>query len=322
VEGKLMVAQQAVYYARPEVLQNKVPKTFKFTPVADYWYLKSGAHTSFCPESGHDPNCIRFEMQWFYVPVCYGYWYLKTPIDVKSQMPGSGHTLIFAQFDSMIRVGWGTWILQNSRGFQVLNADTRDVLWEVWDEKIMQGDNTWTTNKYPLKVDVSTVAKIDVGLIGVLRCLTGAFNTHFANMFVTFEYVPTTPPEPATVHIYVYDRQTSKPIGGALVQLLSGQKVIAQGYTGGDGWVTFNNVPAGVEGVSYTLDIMKSGYVEYTDSIDVVPAENSFKFALTPVPSPPIPWEWIIAGAAVVVIGGVAIAATRRKGPEVVVVSK
>jgi hypothetical protein len=137
---------------------------------------------------------------------------------------------------------------------------------------------------------------------------------------LTVEYVPSTPPTPATVHIYVYNRQTSKPVGSALVQLLSGDKIIAQGYTGSDGWVTFNNVPSGEEGVSYTLDVLKSGFVEYKESVDIVPGENSIKVALTPSPTPPIPWEWIIAGAAVVVIGGVAIAATRRKGPEVVVV--
>jgi hypothetical protein len=315
-----MVTQQAVYYARPETLQERVPKTFKLFPVADYWYLQDGAHTGFCPESGHEPNCIRFEMQWFYVPVCYGTWFLKTSIDVKAQMPGSGHTLTFAQFDSMIRIGWGTWILENTRAFGVFNAETRDTLWDVWNEKIMQGDNAWITNKYPMKVDVSRVAKIDVGLLGVLRCLTGGFNTHFANMLITFEYEPETRPEPATVRIYVYDRQTAKPVSGALVQLLSGSKIVAQGYTGGDGWVTFNNVPAGEEGVSYTLLVAKSGYEEYKDSVDVVPGENSFRVPLVAVPSPPIPWEWIIGGAAVVVIGGVAIAATRKKPEEKVIV--
>jgi hypothetical protein len=312
-----MVTQKAVYYARPEVLGEKVPKTFKFTPVADYWYAESGSSgTYFCPESGHEPNCIKYDMGWWYVPVTHGRWFLKTPIDVKTHMPGSGHTLIFAQLDSMIRVGKLTWILENTRSFAVLNADTRDVLWDVWNEKIMQGDNSWVTNKYPMKVDVSAVPKIDVGLLSVLRCLTGGFQTHFANMLITFEYIPTTPPTPATVHIYVYNRQTSKPVGSALVQLLSGEKIIAQGYTGGDGWVTFNNVPAGEEGVSYTLDVLKSGFVEYKESVDIVPGENSIKVALTPSPTPPIPWEWIIGGVAVVVIGGVAIAAVTRRKPE------
>ena len=312
--------RQAVYYARPETLQEKVPKTFKLFPVADYFYLKEGAHTDFCPEPGHEPNCIRFRMEWYYTPVCHGWWYLKTPIDVQAEMPGSDHTFTFAQLDSMIRVGWGTWILQNTRAFGLLNAETRDVIWDVWDEKIWQGDNTWQTNKYPVKIDVSRVAKIDVGLIGVLRCLTGGFNTHFSNMLVTFEYVPKTPPEPATVRIYVYNRQTAKPVKGALVQLLSGNKVVAQGYTGGDGWVVFENVPAGAEGISYTLLVMVSGYEEYKDSVDVMPGENVFRVALVPKPTQPIPWEWIIGGVAVVAVGGVVMAATRPKKPEVVVV--
>jgi hypothetical protein len=137
---------------------------------------------------------------------------------------------------------------------------------------------------------------------------------------LTVEYIPATPPEPATVHIYVYNRQTSSAVGGALVQLLSGNKIVAQGYTAGDGWVVLKNVPAGAEGVSYTLLVAKGGYEEYKDSVDVVPGENSFRVALVPSPSPPIPWEWIIGGAAIVVIGGVAIAATRKRPEERIIV--
>jgi hypothetical protein len=139
---------------------------------------------------------------------------------------------------------------------------------------------------------------------------------------LTVEYIPETPPQPATVHIYVYNQETAAPVDGALVQLLSGNKIVAQGYTGRDGWVTLHNVPAGVEGVSYTLLVTKSGYEEYKESIDVVPGENTFRVALVPKPAAPIPWEWIIAGAAVVVIGGVAIAATRKKPEERVIVVK
>ena len=193
-------------------------------------------------------------------------------------------------------------------------------MWEVRNEQIVQGDNKWETNKYEPNVDVSNVSRIDVRLYGRLDVWTGYFDTHFAKMLITFEYVPEVPPEPATVKIYVYDRQTNKPIGGALVQILSGNKIIAEGYTRSDGWVVFNNVPAGFEGISYTLLVTKSGYHDYSDSIDVVPGTNEFRVALTPIPSPPIPWNWIIGGAAVIVIGGTAMALMGRKSREIVVV--
>jgi hypothetical protein len=304
-------------------LLDKVPKTFKFTPVADWWYPTDGwchqHNTDFCPLPGHEPNCIRFNVEAWYLFKGVGTYRLKTPIDIQGTMPGSDHKLTCASIDALIDVGPLTWITQNDRSLTIY-GDT-DILFKAEGEKIAQGDKTWITNNFKdINKPIANYKTLDVELFACISVLTGAFSTHYSNVMLTVEYIPTTPPEPATVHIYVYDRQTSKPVGGALIQLLSGSKVVAEGYTGGDGWVTFNNVPAGVEGVSYTLDIMKSGYVEYKDSIDVVPGENSFRFALTPVPSPPIPWEWIIAGAAVVVIGGVAIAATRKKPEEKVIV--
>jgi len=316
---------QHVYLARPEVLAEKVPKTFKLFPVADYFYPAGGwchqHNTEFCPEPGHEPNCIRWHVAWSDIFAGVGTYKLKTPIRIKDQMPGTGHMLTFAQFDGMLKIGWGTWITEHSRSFTIY-ADS-DVAFRVEGDKISHGDNTWITNKYPMKVDISRYDTLDVELWQKLTVLTGGFSAHWANTLITVEYVPTTPPTPATVHIYVYDRQTSKPVGGALVQLLSGNKIVAQGYTGSDGLVTFQNVPGGEEGVSYTLLVAKSGYEDYKDEVEVVPGENSFRVPLVPIPTPPLPdWvKWLAIGSAVVVVGGVAIAATRKPAkPEVVVV--
>jgi len=306
------------YPARPEVLQGRVSKTVKLIPVKDYWYLVEGINTHPCPEPGHDPNCIRFEAS--LIQGSRGVWRLKVPIDVYRSMPGSGHVLALAQLDSMIRIGWGTWIVKNDRAFSVVDADTGDVLWEAVNEMIFQGDGKFETNTYKPNVSVSGIRRIDVVLSSLMLCVTGGFSTHFANMMLTFEYVPDKPPEPATVKVYVYDRQTNRPVRGAFVQILAGDKVVAEGYTGWDGWAVFSNVPACEEGTGYALLVSKSGYHEHKDVIEVFPGENSFRVALTPMPSPPIPWEWILAGVAVVTIGGVAIASAARRRPEVVVV--
>jgi hypothetical protein len=234
-------------------------------------------------------------------------------------MPGSDHKLTFASIEALIDIGWGTWITQNDRSLTIYGDN--DILFKAEGEKIAQGDKTWITNNFKdLDKPITNYKTLDVELFARVSCVTGGFSTHYRNVMLTVEYVPETPPQPATVRIYTYNRQTAAAVGGALVQLLSGNKVVAEGYTGRDGWVTLYNVPAGVEGVSYTLLVTKSGYEEYKESIDVVPGENTFRVALVPKPAAPIPWEWIIGGAAIVVIGGVAIAATRKKPEEKVIV--
>lgn len=309
----------STYTAQPGVLQERVPKTFKLFPVADYWYPAGGFcgqhNTDFCPASGHEPNCIRFYHEWWHIFPGVGTYRLKTPIDVKGTMPGTGHKLTFASIEALVDIGWGTLILANSRRLTIYGDN--DILFQAVDEKIAQGDKTWTTNNFKdINKDVSGYSNLNVELYAKTSVLTGGFSAHYRYIMLTVEYIPETPPEPATVKIYVYNRQTGKPVGGALVQLLSGNKIVAQGYTGGDGWITLSNVPAGAEGVSYTLLVTKGGFEEYKDSVDVVPGENSFRVALVPIPTPPIPWEWILGGAAAVVVGGVIIAAATRKKPE------
>jgi hypothetical protein len=320
-EGKVLVTQQAVYYARPEVTQNKVPKTFKFTPVADWWYPAGEwcrqHNTDFCPR--HEPDCIRFNNEWWYLFKGVGTYRLKTPIDIKGAMPGSDHKLTFASIEALIDIGWGTWITANDRSLTIY-GDT-DILFKAEGEKIAQGDKAWITNNFKdIDKPIANYKTLNAELFACVGVMTGAFSTHYRNVMLTVEYVPETPPQPSTVRVYTYNRQTAAAVGGALVQLLSGNRVVAQGYTGRDGWVTLQNVPAGVEGVSYTLLATKSGYEEYKDSVNVVPGENMFKVALVPIPAAPIPWEWIIGGTAVVVIGGVAMAATRKRPEEKVIV--
>ncbi|MEM1522308.1 MAG: carboxypeptidase-like regulatory domain-containing protein [Thermofilaceae archaeon] len=302
--------------ARAEVLQERVPKTYRFVPIQDYFYPAGGwceqHNTEFCPEAGHEGLCIRWRAEWWYVFAGVGRYRLKVPINIRSEMPGSGHVLAFAKVKAMINVGWGTWIISNNRSFTVY-ADG-NVAFKVEDEKIAQGDNAWIENRYLPKVDISNNERLDVELWSRLLVATGGFRTHMAEPMITIEYVPETPPEPATVRVYVYDRQTNRAVGGALVQLLSGSKIVAQGTTDRSGTVTFTNVPAGVEGVSYALKVVKSGYEVYEEAVEVKPGENSFLVALVPTPVSIPEWvKYAVVGGIVVVGGGVAMAALRRE---------
>ncbi len=317
---------QKAVLARPEVLQQKVPRTFVLVPVAN-WFYPAGRwceqhNTEFCPESGHAPNCIRWHAAWSDLFRTTGVYRLKTPISIKNEMPGTNHTLTYAQIEAMINTDWGTWIIDNERVFAIYADGNR--MFRAEGEEIAQKENAWQTNNYPMKVDISQYSQLDVGLFSRLWCLTGAFRTHLRNVTFTVEYVPEVPPKPATIHVHVYDSQTSRPVKGAYVQILSGNKVIAPGYTGSDGWVTFYNIPGGEEGVSYTLSVLKSGYEKYLDEITVAPGEWSFAVPLVPIPTPPLPdWvKWAAIGSAVVVAGGIAMAAVSRKPakPEVYIV--
>ena len=317
-----------VYMAKPEVLAGKVPKTFKLWPTNVLWYLVGGHNTWICDEHVEPdvgPYCIKFAHEWDWFWVGKGIWRLKSPINIRTEMPGTGHMLTYVELKSMYRLGWGTWVLQNGRRLSIYGDETE--VWRVEGAKIVQRKDGFppdaeNPNKYSIKVDVSPYSKLDVELWASNEVFTGYLETHYANVLLTVEYVPETPPEPATVKVYVYNRQTGSAIIGAYVALLSGNKIVASGYTGSDGWVTLHNIPAGVEGVSYTLLVTAGGFHEYKDSVDVVPGENMFRVALAPVPAPPIPWEWVVGGIAAVVIGGVVIATMRRRAPPVVVVKE
>jgi hypothetical protein len=310
-----------VFQARPAVLQGRVPKTFKLFPVNDYWFTVGFAHnTEFDPTPGHFPYCIRFHHNWNELFAGVGTWRLKTKIDVQGTMPGTDHKLTFVTIQAMIEVGSLTGLLGNERSFTIYGDDF--VLFRAEGERIVQGDKQWVVNNFKdINVPV-TYPTMDAELSAYVRALTGGVAVHYAWMMFTVEYIPKTPPEPATVNIFVSNQQTGNPVGGALVQLLSGNKIVAQGTTGSDGWVSLKNVPAGVEGVSYTLIISKAGFEDYKDAIDVVPGVNTFRFALVPKPGLQIPWQWVALGIGVIVVGGVAMAAMRRRPerPEIVVV--
>ena len=314
-----------VYQARPEVLQGRVPKTFKLFPVSKVWYPEDifgcWPNSTYC--SAHEPYCIVIWHTWSDFFASGRDWRLKTKIDVKGTMPGTDHKLTHVRIDSMYQenqVGWA-WVWANTRKFAVLNADTREVLWKVEGDQIMQKKNEWVKNEYEPNVEV-WAPRLDAWLRLGLLVRTGWMACHYANMILTFEYVPKEPPEPATVRVYVYDRQTSKPIEGAYVALLSGNKVVADGRTRRDGWAVLNNVPAGVEGISYTLKVRRDGYQEYSDAVEVKPGVNEFGVALVPLPSPPPPdWlKWAIIGGIVIVVGGTAMAYARRKAEKPMVV--
>lgn len=286
------------YNAKPYA-GTKYPKTFDFKPIEDWFYLAKGNWTGICDV--HE-NCIKYWMGWEYVPVSNGDWLLKTPIDTKTNMPGIDHMLSVASIEASIGVGAFVSILQNSRTFGVYSAGS--ALWEIADAKITQGqgiDNFLKNSFVNINRDLSAVSSLDVKIGAVLRCATGGFEVHYRLPVIQVMYVPSTPPQPAVVTIIVANRQTGMGIKGAEVTLVSGQSVIADGFTSADGGVIFNNVPGGMSGISYALIVRKNGYHEVTEELEVLPGENAPHLTyMTPIPTTPLP-SWL--GYAVLGIG-------------------
>jgi hypothetical protein len=300
-----------------EALGERLSKAFSLYPVQNYWYLENGSNTEFCPD--HFPDCIRFRYEWWFPTPGAGTWSLKAPINPQSECPGTDHRLLSFQVDGWFSNYWAFGI-GDKRKITVRDVRTTDNIWSVEDQSISMGDHTWITNFYSIKKDVSKYTSLNVSLWAGIACTTGGIERHFARMIMTIDYVPSVPPQPATVTIFVKNRETAMGISGAYVALKSGNLVVAQAYTDFSGKVVFHNVPAGVEGVSYTLVATASGFEDYSDAVDILPGDNSLTINMVPKPLA-IPTEWIIAGGAVLVIAGVAVAmGMRGKGERIVVV--
>lgn len=324
---------RGVAYANAEVLQERVPKTYSLYPIDTYWYLRERTrdgyaprYTEICREEGHYPNCIKYHNAWSDPLTALGEWELKTPINFKGDAPGSGHRLTFVQLKGMYRVDPGTWTLQDDRWVVIFSKkdSVEERLWYASGNQLERGNNQWYTNRYSLDIDLSPYPNFSVYLNNLLKVLTGRAETHYAEMIVTIDYIPGQPPEPATVKVAVRNRQTARPVSGARVALKSGERIIAEGYTDLNGEITMYNIPAGVEGVSYTLVVSASGFYDYSGSVEVKPGTNAFSIDLAPKPfswEELTLWQWLLIGGAVVVVGGVAMAAIgRAAGRERIVV--
>lgn len=233
-------------------------------------------------------------------------------------MPGIDHTLTFVSVKCMVKADWGTHVQEHSRHIRIYGDS--DILFEVSAKTIQYGDRQWYENRYLANIPI-TYPHLNAEIFSLLRFYSGAMSSHFYQVLATVEYVPTVPPEPATVRVHVYNRATGASVGDALVRLMSGDKVVASGYTAGDGWVELLNVPGGVEGISYTLKISAGGYENYEEAKDVVPGVNEFDIPLVPIPTPPLPWWvwWLVGG--VVVVGAITIIPPllKREKPIIVV---
>jgi hypothetical protein len=209
------------------------------------------------------------------------------------------------------------------------SADSSLQLWvdgaRRWDSGSMpSSQNAWNNKEWTLNIKLGEAKKLELAIWEkAWISVAGSIRRHVAGqdgnpIHLIGRYFTDEPPEMADVSIRVLNREKMTPVEGAYVALKVGDIVKVDGYTHADGRVLFQNIEEG----AYMLYVYKEGYHELNTGIDVKPPKVDTTVYLTAVPSPPIPWTWIAIGVGVVVIGGVAIAATRRKPEERIVVVK
>jgi hypothetical protein len=319
----LSIAQQDGIF-----LRTMYPRTYSFSPLSSYFYFTEQVNAIFCDEH---TDCIK--LPWtLNDPVTGESRYtvkLANPINIQADMPGSDHTLTHAEIQAQYNVSWFT-VTKNERLFKVDNDGSTDI-WKVEGEKIVMNNGSFFKNVYgtaedPLNISLSAYSKINVQIHNITDGFplpgVGGFTTHLRSPLITIMYTPSVPPQPATVTIRVTNKQTGTPIKNAFVELLAGNVVVANGYTKDDGTVSFNNIPGGMTGISYTLDITANGFHEYSESISIKPGSNSFSYSLVPIPIPPTPsWVyWVVGGVAALGAITVIPSLVKKKEEEKIVV--
>jgi hypothetical protein len=172
---------------------------------------------------------------------------------------------------------------------------------------------SWNKIEFPDQpIDLSGMNVLNAGIwanLVTLPLLRAEF--HFMGMeLVVSADVEEDVVEKATVRVCVKDSKTSRAIPLASVELWS-DRLVKSGRTGLSGCATLSDVPTTRTGARYKLVASASGYASTSKPVIVVPGLNDFEVEL--VWSVPGWLKWGLIGAGAVVIGGTAIAYTRRE---------
>lgn len=217
-----------------------------------------------------------------------GWWDLNTPINIPTQMPGTGQKLTGFHYECMHQYGFGCG--PSDVGTSVIlikNGGT------FYDQRVNCPKDAWFLGDVNLTEDLTTNLQLNVSLFqitGAITCLSWA-KVHFRNFYLTGVYYSEIPPPTATVEIDVTDLDTGMGISEAEVRLLSEVYNYGPAYTDG-GMATLTNVNYG----TYTLKISKSQYKTLSTPISVnTPLVHpSAPYALEFIGGDGLPWWWWI----------------------------
>jgi len=212
-------------------------------------------------------------------------------------MPGIKQKLLEVSIESLLDngVSWGYIIFDNSLR---LIADSA----EIFKRSIVHSGSDWKLNKWALDEDLSTVQLLDIDMHMDLDAGVGYATLHNAKLKLSGEYYTDDPPETATVRLTVLNSKTGALVKNAYIALMSGARIVADGYTDG-GEIIFENIDEG----SYTVKVLASGYYAFEQSIEVEPPMVWYEIKIVPIPTAPIPWWTWYAVGGVMALGAITV---------------
>jgi hypothetical protein len=190
----------------------------------------------------------------------------------------------------------------------------------IFERPVTHYGDRWKDNIFEPLLDISTVKNLDVQLyLAAHGFWVGWCTLHCAEVTLSAEYYSDIPPVAADVKLTVTNSKTGALVKGAYVALMSGARIVADGYTDG-GEITFENIDEG----SYTVKVLASGCYDFEQSIEVEPPSVWYEIKIVPIPVEPIPtWLWYVVGG-VAALGAITVIPSiiKRKGEERIVVVK
>jgi len=239
------------------------------------------------------PVCFKAEARWSDLAPRYGFWTLKSPLKPQNLMPGTNQRLVGLTVEGLM-VKQDAWIVNIGASAHVIVDGG-----EVWKGEILHSRDSWRTNRWTedqgFMVDLSGATDLDIGVEQYAGADTGYVALHDGKIVLDGLYDSTDPPEKVTVGLEVLNMETGDPVEEATVRLMTGNRVVASGYTDEMGMVTFQNVDEG----SYSVIIRKTGYEAFEQSIDATPPEVGYTFWIAPKPTKPVPWYWYAGAGAI-----------------------
>jgi len=238
---------------------------------------------------------------------------LVDPVKIPVVMPGTKQKLLELSIPGLLDngVGWGYRAASSIK----LLVDEAQVLYR---NLYHASDWAGAPNKFTLDKDVSGAQLLQ--FILRMDCdggMVGYATLHHAKLKIDGEYYNDVPPVTATVRLTITNSKTGALVKGAYVALMSGARIVADGYTDG-GEVKFENINEG----SYTVKVVAGGYYEFEQSIEVEPPSVWYVIKIVPIPTVPTPtWVyWAVGGVAALGAITVIPSIIRRKEERVVVV--
>jgi len=260
-----------------------------------------------CPD--HAPYCFKAE-----APAgteSGGRAYLLDPLPIPIIMPGTKQKILTVSVKSMLTAFSGWYGAESSIRLVADGAI-------IFERPVYHYGDKWRDNIFEPLLDISTVKNLDVQLyLAAHGFWVGWCTLHCAEVTLSAEYYSDVPPVTADVKLTVTNSKTGALIKGAYVALMSGARVVANGYTDG-GEVLFENIDEG----SYTVRVLAGGYYDFEQSIEVVSPSVWYEIKIVPIPVEPIPtWLWYVVGG-VAVLGAITVIPSiiKRKGEERVIV--